>query len=176
VLEGWAFGLVPRESLEVKTRLIFNLHSSKKRCNLHRMLKTTFADNCAHFSAHCPEGNDEVQTTKSSVVSAGGREVPETYSVFQFARLCTQTQPFDRCFEGSLRDAKCWSCTSLDFKNEFTIGGTRDSSVGIAARYRDGRSRVRNPVGPKFSLPVQTDHEAHAAPCTISTMSFPGVK
>ena len=43
VLQSRAFGLVPWESLEVKTRLIFNLHSFQKRCNLRRMLRRHLA-------------------------------------------------------------------------------------------------------------------------------------
>jgi len=102
VLQSKALGLVPWESLEVKTRLIFNLHSSKKRCNLYRMLKMTFAGICAHFSAHCSEGNKEVQIAKSGVVSDGDQEDLGTCSVSRFACLCTQTPPFDSCSEGSL--------------------------------------------------------------------------
>ena len=119
MLQSRAFGLVPWESLEVKTRLIFNLHSSKKRCNLYRMLKTTFAGNCAHFSAHCSEGNKEVQIAKSGVVSVGGQEVLETCSVFLFACLCTQIPPFDSCCEGSLQGgAQCYNRTPpYDFEN-----------------------------------------------------------
>ena len=49
----------------------------------------------------------------------------------------------------------------------------RDSSVGIAT----GRSGDRIPVGVKFSAPVQTDPEFHAASFTMGTGSLsPGVK
>ena len=51
-----------------------------------------------------------------------------------------------------------------------------DSVVGIATRYRAGRSRDRIPVGARFSSPVQTGCEAHPASYTLCTVSFLGVK
>ena len=39
-----------------------------------------------------------------------------------------------------------------------------------------GHSGVRNPVGSRFSSPVQTGLGAHTASCTMDTGSFPGVK
>ena len=51
---------------------------------------------------------------------------------------------------------------------------------GYLSRYRDslraGRSGDRNPVGAKFSAPVQTGPGAHPASYTMGTGSFPGVK
>ena len=52
--------------------------------------------------------------------------------------------------------------------------------AGLLSRYSDGlragRSGVRNPVGARFSAPVQTDPGAQPASCTMGTGSFPGVK
>jgi hypothetical protein len=44
----------------------------------------------------------------------------------------------------------------------------RDSVVGIGIR-----SVVRNPVGARFSIPVQTGPGAHSTSCTKGTGSFP---
>jgi len=41
---------------------------------------------------------------------------------------------------------------------------------------RAGRSSDRNPVGARFSAPVQTGPEAHPASYTMGTGSFPGGK
>jgi len=41
---------------------------------------------------------------------------------------------------------------------------------------RTGRSGDRNPVGARYSAPVQTGPEALPAYCTMGTGSFPGVK
>jgi len=41
---------------------------------------------------------------------------------------------------------------------------------------RPGRSGDRNPVGARFSAPVQTGPGAHPAYCTMGTESFPGFK
>ena len=50
------------------------------------------------------------------------------------------------------------------------------SVVGIATAYgRDGPG-IEILVGVRFSAPVQTGPEAHPAPCTMGTGSFPGVK
>ena len=77
--------------------------------------KATFGGNCAHFSAHYSEGNREVQTAKSGVVSVGDQEVQETCSAFRFAFLCTQAPPFDSCCEGSQQGgAKC--CNDIDLR------------------------------------------------------------
>jgi hypothetical protein len=52
----------------------------------------------------------------------------------------------------------------------------RDSSVGIGTGYRlDGRGD-RNPVGSKFSAPVQTGPGAYPTSCTMGSGSFPEVK
>jgi hypothetical protein len=53
------------------------------------------------------------------------------------------------------------------------VSGPR-SSVGIATELRDGRSGDRNPVGERFSAPVQTGPGAHPASCTMGTGSLPG--
>ena len=41
---------------------------------------------------------------------------------------------------------------------------------------RAGRSEDRDPVGARFSAPVQTGPEAHPASYTMCTVSFPGGK
>jgi hypothetical protein len=52
--------------------------------------------------------------------------------------------------------------------------------AGLRNRYSDwvraGRSGDRNPMGARFSTPVQTGPGAHPATCTIGTGSFQGVK
>ena len=58
------------------------------------------------------------------------------------------------------------------------------SKIGIDVLHRSwysdwlraGRSGDRNPVGVRFSAPVQTGPGAHPASCTMGTGSFPGVK
>ena len=52
----------------------------------------------------------------------------------------------------------------------------RDSSVGIATRYRLDLSEDRVPVEARFHAPVQTGPGAHPASCTVGTGSFRGVK
>ena len=52
----------------------------------------------------------------------------------------------------------------------------RDSSVGIATRYRLQRSGDRIPVGSTFSAPVETGLGSHPATYVVGTRSFPGVK
>ena len=52
--------------------------------------------------------------------------------------------------------------------------------TGYRSRYSDwlraGRSGDRNPVGAKFSTPVQTGPGTHPVSCKMGTESFPGVK
>jgi len=52
--------------------------------------------------------------------------------------------------------------------------------VGQSSRYSDwlraGRSGHRNPVGARFSAPVQTGPGTRPASCTMRAGSFPGVK
>ena len=51
---------------------------------------------------------------------------------------------------------------------------SRGSSVGRATAYGlDGRG-IESRWGAKFSAPVKTGPEAHPAPCTMGTGSFPG--
>ena len=52
----------------------------------------------------------------------------------------------------------------------------RDSSVGIATRYRLDGPGIQSRWGARFSAPVQTGPGAHPASCTMGTGSFPGVK
>jgi hypothetical protein len=55
----------------------------------------------------------------------------------------------------------------------------RDSSVGIATRYRldgPGIEKKKIPVKAIFSAPVQTGLGAYPASYTMGTASFPGVK
>jgi len=40
----------------------------------------------------------------------------------------------------------------------------------------DGQSRDRNPVGERFSTPIQTGSEVHPAPCTNNTRNVPAVQ
>jgi hypothetical protein len=47
------------------------------------------------------------------------------------------------------------------------------SSVGIATELRAGQSGDRIPVEARFSAPVETDAEAHPAPCKMGIGSFP---
>jgi len=49
---------------------------------------------------------------------------------------------------------------------------------GVPVQYwlRAGRSSDRNPVGTKFSAPVQTGIGAHPTACTMGTGSFKGLK
>ena len=52
----------------------------------------------------------------------------------------------------------------------------RDSSVGRATRYGLDGTGIETRWGARFSAPVQTGPEAHPAPYTMGTGSFPGVK
>ena len=52
----------------------------------------------------------------------------------------------------------------------------RDSSVGIATRYRLDSLGIESQWGARFSAPVQTGLEAHQVSYTMGTVSFPGVK
>jgi len=54
-----------------------------------------------------------------------------------------------------------------------TVG--RESSVGIATRYRLDGPGIKTPRRQVFSAPLQTSPEAHPA-STMGTGSFPGVK
>ena len=56
----------------------------------------------------------------------------------------------------------------------FTEG--RDSAVGIAKRYGQGRYGDRFPVEARFSAPDQIGPGAHPASYTVGTGSFPVVK
>jgi hypothetical protein len=51
----------------------------------------------------------------------------------------------------------------------------RDSSVGTATSYGDGRSEDRIPLGAKFSPPVQTGPGHHTVSYTMGTRSFSSV-
>jgi len=57
-----------------------------------------------------------------------------------------------------------------------SITGSRDSIVGIATRYKLDSLGIESWWGARFSAPVQTICEAHAASYTMGTGSFPGVK
>jgi hypothetical protein len=50
------------------------------------------------------------------------------------------------------------------------------SSVGIASGYGLDGPGIESRWGARFFTPVQTGPEAHPAPCTMGTGSFPGVK
>ena len=50
------------------------------------------------------------------------------------------------------------------------------SIVGIATAYGMDGPGIESRRGARFSAPVQTGPEAHQAPCTVGTGSFPGVK
>ena len=52
----------------------------------------------------------------------------------------------------------------------------RDSSVGIATRYRVDGQGIESRWGAKFSAPVQYGPGAHPTFCTMGTGSFPGEK
>jgi len=52
----------------------------------------------------------------------------------------------------------------------------RDSSVGIAIRYRTGRSGDPIPAKARFSAAAHTGREAHPASYTMGIGSSPGVK
>jgi hypothetical protein len=57
-----------------------------------------------------------------------------------------------------------------------TVNSGPGSSVGIATDYgRDGPG-IESRWGARFTAPVQTSPEAHAASCTMGTRSFLGVK
>ena len=66
--------------------------------------------------------------------------------------------------------------TRIQISVQFLWGTGRDSSVGIATCYGLHVSGDRNPVGPRFSAPVQTGPGAHPASSTMGTVPFPGVK
>ena len=55
----------------------------------------------------------------------------------------------------------------------WTVG--RDSSVGIATRYRPDGPGIESRWGARFSAPVQTGHGAQPASYTVGTGSFPVV-
>ena len=50
-----------------------------------------------------------------------------------------------------------------------------NSSVGIATSYRLEDPGIESRWGTTFPAPVQNVPEAHPAPCTMGTGSFPGV-
>jgi hypothetical protein len=58
----------------------------------------------------------------------------------------------------------------------FTLLRGPGSSVGIATGYGLDSQGIESRLGARFSAPVQTGPEAHPAPCTMGTKSFPGVK
>jgi hypothetical protein len=69
----------------------------------------------------------------------------------------------------------CQSCHVF-----FYIQYINQQAARQRSRYSDcqqaGQSRDRNPVGARFSAPVQTGLEAHSASCTMGTRSFLGVR
>jgi hypothetical protein len=59
----------------------------------------------------------------------------------------------------------------------------RDSVIGVATRHGLDGPKIDSQwpgggggVGGRFSAPIQTDPWDHPTSCTISTVSFPGVK
>ena len=52
----------------------------------------------------------------------------------------------------------------------------RDSVVGIVTRYGLEGPGIESRWEARFSAPVQTGRGAHPVPCTMGTVSFPGVK
>jgi hypothetical protein len=71
-----------------------------------------------------------------------------------------------------------WKGTGMRWRNSLPFCTT--CGPGYRHRHSDslqaGRSGDRIPVGPKISLPVQTDSGAHPVSYTMGTLSFPGVK
>ena len=61
--------------------------------------------------------------------------------------------------------------------HSYRTGATgRDSSVGLATRYRMDGPGIEFPVGARFSTALQTGPGAHPSSFTVGTGSFPGVK
>ena len=56
--------------------------------------------------------------------------------------------------------------TNCDY---FPVQAKREGQNCIVGRLRTGGSEVRNPVGERFSAPVQTDTEVNPASCTMET-------
>ena len=52
----------------------------------------------------------------------------------------------------------------------------RDSSVGIATRYRQDGPGIESPGGLRFSVPVQTGPGVHLASCAMVAGLIPGGK
>jgi hypothetical protein len=66
------------------------------------------------------------------------------------------------------------ACNGIALPLPASIG--RDSSVGIATRYRLDGPGIESRWGASFSVSVQTGRVAHPASYTMGTGSFPGVK
>jgi hypothetical protein len=57
-----------------------------------------------------------------------------------------------------------------------SMSWSRDSSVGIATRYRLDGPGIESRLEAKFSAPIHTGSEAYPASYTMGTGSFPGLK
>ena len=100
------------------------------------------------------------------------------------ACICTVVQHGD-CFKAT-EGGKCGVVLAVLQRVNVLLNGNNISTISrvaslnivvhITTRYGAGRSRDRIPVEARLSAPVQTGPEAHPAPYTMGTGSFPGVK
>jgi hypothetical protein len=63
-----------------------------------------------------------------------------------------------------------------EFITQTLVGSGQGSVVGITTGYGLNGPGIESRWGERFSVPVQTGPGAHPDSCTISTVSFPGVK
>jgi hypothetical protein len=70
----------------------------------------------------------------------------------------------------SLSPVALWTLRAKDYVSKARGGLGRDSSVGIATRYRLDGPGIESRWGARFSAPVQTYPGAHPASYTLGTV------
>ena len=132
---------------------------------------------------HCMNGCE----FKRLILTQGDRitvmNKPSTLTITHIAQTVPQFLTDRNVFRTEFKSTK--PCTrrvsfhSVPHRYKQTYGRlnrVRDSSVGIATRYRLQGTGIESLWGARFSAPVQTGRGAHPASYSMGTGSSPGVK